>query len=209
MGHAKWHDDHGRHAHAQRHRLTGVQVRQPLAEDDVQRPAQAGEGRQRHADGIQRAGAGLDRQQQAQAHDGQTDAGEMDGLSGMDQGQGQGPNELDGDGQTQRNGAQGHVEAEVHRPQHDAVKRDGAQVRAVQAEPPGPEDGDQKNGRNPDAIGRGPLRPDDRKQGLGEGGAARQRHHARKQRQIGDQARRQRRVQMGFQGQRRHGVKLA
>ena len=51
-----------------------------------------------------------------------------------------------GDGQTQRNGAQGHVEAEVHRPQHDAVKRNGAQVRAGQPEPPGPEDGDQQKG---------------------------------------------------------------
>ncbi len=74
-------------------------MRQPFAEHDIQRPAQAGEGGQGHADGVQRTRSGLERQQQAQAQDCEADADEMDRLSRMDQGQGQRAHELDGDGQ--------------------------------------------------------------------------------------------------------------
>ncbi|MNY06483.1 hypothetical protein D3C86_1392430 [compost metagenome] len=107
-------DDQGGGAHAQRHRLTRVHVRQALAEDDVEGPAQAGEGSESHTNGVQPLDPAPDRQQHGQTRDGQADQGEMHQFARMDQGQGQRTAELDGDGQAQGDGPQRHVEAEVH-----------------------------------------------------------------------------------------------
>ncbi|MNN48090.1 hypothetical protein D3C81_1625490 [compost metagenome] len=181
-------------------------MRQPLAEDDVEGPAQAGEGGVAAADRIQSLDPAPDRQQHGQTGDGQADQGEMHRLARMDQGQGQRAAELDGDGQTQGNGPQRHVEAEVHQAQDQAVEQHPPGVGAGQSEPPGPPDRDQDQGRQADAQGGGALGPDQREQALGKGGADRQRHHPADQGEVGQGSRKARRIQVKGRGGHRPGT---
>ncbi|MNE27187.1 hypothetical protein D3C80_1205860 [compost metagenome] len=200
-GRAEGDDRQRRRRHAHRHRRAAGQVTDPLAEDDVERPANGGGRGIGAAQRVEGLAGSIQRQQQDQAQGGDADPDEVDQASGVEQGHGQGAGEFDGQGHAQGDGVQRHVEAEVHEAHDHAIDGKGLEVGPREPRPPRPPHGDQHQGRQPHAQGRRPRRSDHGIQGLGEGRPRRQGDDRPQQGEVGQGGRQARRAR----GKRRGG----